>query len=51
MWRALLENFQKVVPGAEWIAALHVGAKQPNGLGADDLGGRGEHGRVEQEAA
>jgi radical SAM superfamily enzyme YgiQ (UPF0313 family) len=37
MWQALLENFQKVAPGAEWIAAVHVGAKQPNGLSADDL--------------
>src|SRR5439155_26821673 len=37
MWNALLENFQKVIPGAEWIAAVHVGARQPNGLSADEL--------------
>lgn len=39
VWHGLLENFQKVVPGAEWIGAIHVGAvqKQPNGLSADEL--------------
>src|SRR5205814_1832419 len=36
MWRALLENFQQIVPGAEWIAAVHVGAREPNGLSADE---------------
>jgi radical SAM superfamily enzyme YgiQ (UPF0313 family) len=37
MWNALVENFQRIVPGAEWIAAVHVGARQPNGLSAQDL--------------
>jgi anaerobic magnesium-protoporphyrin IX monomethyl ester cyclase len=37
MWRALLENFQRVAPGGEWIAAVHVGAIQPNGLTRDEL--------------
>ena len=39
VWRGLLENFQKVVPGAEWIGAVHVGVqqKEPTGLSADEL--------------
>jgi anaerobic magnesium-protoporphyrin IX monomethyl ester cyclase len=39
VWHALLENFQKAAPGAEWIGAVHVGVqqKQPTGLSADEL--------------
>jgi anaerobic magnesium-protoporphyrin IX monomethyl ester cyclase len=37
MWQALLENFQRIVPGGEWIAAVHVGANEPNGLTRDEL--------------
>lgn len=39
VWRALLDNFQAAVPGAEWIGAVHVDAhqKQSNGLSKDEL--------------
>lgn len=37
VWRALLEKFQSAAPGAQWIAAVHVGAELPNGLSRDEL--------------
>jgi anaerobic magnesium-protoporphyrin IX monomethyl ester cyclase len=37
MWHSLLDNVQKRVPGARWIAAVHVGARQPHGLSAGEL--------------
>jgi anaerobic magnesium-protoporphyrin IX monomethyl ester cyclase len=51
MWHALLDNVQRYVPGARWIAAVHVGAgggsagegahvprrEQPHGLSREEL--------------
>lgn len=36
MWRALVANAQATVPGAQWIAAVHVGTGE-NGLGVREL--------------
>ena len=36
VWRGLIENFQKVVPGGRWIGTVHVG-KGENGLDYDTL--------------
>lgn len=37
MWRSLIGGMQSVVPGAQWIGAVHVGRGRDNGLGAADL--------------
>jgi anaerobic magnesium-protoporphyrin IX monomethyl ester cyclase len=37
VWDAIVENMQKVAPGAQWIASVHIGSQQPNGLSAEDL--------------
>jgi radical SAM superfamily enzyme YgiQ (UPF0313 family) len=36
MWKALSEELPRRVPGAKWIATVHVGA-EPNGLSAAEL--------------
>lgn len=37
MWRAIIEGMQDVVPGGQWIAAVHAGTESDNGLTATDL--------------
>ncbi len=37
VWRALLDGFQRQVPGGRWIGAVHVGASGENGLTAAEL--------------
>lgn len=37
MWAALAEGFQQAAPGAQWIASVHVGSKQTEGLSAAEL--------------
>jgi len=37
VWHGLLDGFQQTAPGAQWIAAVHIGARQPNGLSTDEL--------------
>lgn len=37
MWRGLLERFQHSVPSGRWVGTVHVGAREDNGLTADDL--------------
>lgn len=37
MWRALIEGMQTAAPGSQWVAAVHVLARQENGLSADEL--------------
>jgi radical SAM superfamily enzyme YgiQ (UPF0313 family) len=37
MWRALAGDMQTAVPGAQWIAAVHVGPEVDNGLSPVDL--------------
>lgn len=37
MWRALIGRMQSVVPGAQWIGAVHVGRERDNGLSSGDL--------------
>ena len=37
VWNAILDNMQKIAPGAQWIASVHIGSQQPNSLSADDL--------------
>ena len=32
MWYGLIEHIQSAVPGAAWVASVHVGAKGENGL-------------------
>ncbi len=40
VWRALASNFQREVPGARWIGAVHVGSRGENGLTRDELEAR-----------
>ncbi|MVF11901.1 B12-binding domain-containing radical SAM protein [Ketobacter sp. MCCC 1A13808] len=37
VWRAIINNMQTVAPGAKWIASVHVGMEEENGLSAEDL--------------
>lgn len=37
MWFGLIQDFQKVVPGAAWVASVHVDGKGENGLDRDSL--------------
>ena len=37
VWHALLERFATSAPSAQWIGAVHIGARQPNGMSADEL--------------
>lgn len=37
MWSSLIDGIGKRVGNARWIAAVHIGARQPNGLSADEL--------------
>jgi radical SAM superfamily enzyme YgiQ (UPF0313 family) len=37
MWAGLIDNVQRVAPGAQWIAAIHVDARQTDGLSAEAL--------------
>ena len=37
MWRGLHENMQRVVPGAKWTCAVHVGPREDEGLSKEDL--------------
>lgn len=36
MWRALLADYQRVLPGGRWVGTLHVGPGE-NGLSRDEL--------------
>lgn len=37
MWRALIANFQKIVPTGHWIGTVHVNSTGENGLSFEDL--------------
>lgn len=37
MWHALLDGFQRRVPGGRWIGTVHVGERGDNGLSRDEL--------------
>lgn len=37
VWRSLARDFPRVVPGARWIGAVHVGIQGENGLTAGEL--------------
>lgn len=37
VWYGLIQEFQQVVPGATWVASVHVDGKGENGLDADTL--------------
>ena len=37
MWSSLIDGINKRVAGARWIGAVHIGARQPNGLSAEEL--------------
>ena len=37
VWRALIANFQKILPGGHWIGTVHVNATGENGLSAEEL--------------
>jgi radical SAM superfamily enzyme YgiQ (UPF0313 family) len=37
MWDALLDRFQTVAPGAQWIAAVHVAADGQDGLNSERI--------------
>ncbi|TVP55594.1 MAG: radical SAM protein [Halomonadaceae bacterium] len=37
MWYGLIEQFQAVVPGARWVASVHVDGKGENGLDRESL--------------
>lgn len=37
MWRSLISGTQEVAPGAQWIAAVHVGNEADTGLSESDL--------------
>jgi hypothetical protein len=37
MWDALISHTRRRVPGAKWIGAVHVNAKEENGLGPGQL--------------
>src|SRR5690606_16603323 len=37
VWYGLIEKFQQLIPGATWVASVHVDAKGENGLDADTL--------------
>ena len=46
VWRNLSRDFQRVVPGARWIGAVHVGTHGENGLTAGELEAAGAAGMV-----
>ena len=46
VWRGLAQRIQEVVPGAQWIGAVHVGARGDNGLGRADLDAAARAGMV-----
>lgn len=37
VWRTLIERFQSAIPGARWIATVHVDGKGENGLSREEL--------------
>lgn len=37
MFRGIIENVQRYVPGAQWIGTVHVDLRRDNGLSAPDL--------------
>lgn len=37
LWHELISEFQTVVPGATWVATVHVDGKGENGLGLESL--------------
>ena len=37
VWRGLLDRLPRLLPGARWIAAVHVGSRSENGLSADEV--------------
>ncbi|MBE1302304.1 MAG: radical SAM protein [Alteromonadaceae bacterium] len=37
MWNCIIDNMQKVVPGATWVATVHVDGKGVNGLERETL--------------
>jgi len=37
MWRAIIANFQRIVPNGHWISTVHVNARGENGLSFDEL--------------
>jgi radical SAM superfamily enzyme YgiQ (UPF0313 family) len=37
LWRGIIENFQRRLPGGRWIGTVHVQASGDNGLSRDEL--------------
>jgi len=37
MWRGLIDNYQRVLPGGKWVGVVHVAARGENGLDRDAL--------------
>lgn len=37
MWRGLIDNYQRVLPGGKWVGVVHVAARGENGLDRDTL--------------
>ena len=37
MWRGIINGLPEVLPDAKWIAAVHVGAREENGLSREEL--------------
>ena len=46
MWRGLHQGMQRVVPGAKWTCAVHVGPREDEGLSEEDLRAARESGLV-----
>ena len=37
MWRGIIEDYQRRLPGGRWVGTVHVEARGDNGLSLDDL--------------
>lgn len=37
MWRSLIDNVQVELPGANWVASVHIDGKGENGLSSEEL--------------
>lgn len=46
VWRSIIYGIQEVAPGAQWVGAVHVGAKSDQGLTDTDLRAAGLSGCV-----
>lgn len=46
IWRGIIANFQKIIPGGHWIGTVHVNANGDNGLSYEELKTAKESGLV-----